>query len=107
MLQRKGQGLSCRYDGKKEDTLIAVYCKSCDGYTPLTLDRIQMSPDSSEIAGDVTCASCSAIITTVKADENGAYALAKVIELAVPSSSTIPDASQSSEGGVPRLRLIP
>ena len=55
--------------------MIQAYCKTCEAYTPFTLDHLRTWPSSRANARDMICPHCYSIITTLMVnDEEGGYA---------------------------------
>ena len=49
--------------------MIQTYCKTCEAYTPFTLDHLCEWPSSRANARDMICPHCYSIITTLMADD--------------------------------------
>ena len=94
--------------------MIQAYCKTCEAYTPFTLDHLRTWPSSRANARDMICPHCYSIITTLMADdEEGGYAFTYMAALAdslPPTSETeepLPTDKKQANRTTRYLKLVP
>ena len=94
--------------------MIQAYCKTCEAYTPFTLDHLREWPSSRANARNMICPHCYSIITSLMADdEEGGYAFTHMAALAnslpptLETEEPLPTDKKQANRTTRYLKLVP
>jgi hypothetical protein len=95
--------------------MIEIYCPKCLSFTPLVFDELYQRQSTQVAARNIVCPQCLSVLSILRGDGVGAYALQKIAELAYyalptdPASTRLtqpmPTTKRSRKSN--RLKLVP